>query len=111
MKRYPNPRIGNHGSALLFLLPTEDAYVNFIELNQKVALKAMELEQVVGGDTQERLPDLLPQLRDWQRNDRSVMDKATRAFVSFVQAYSKHECKFILRLKGLSMRVNNARSS
>ena len=100
MKRYPNPRIGNHGSALLFLLPTEDAYVNFIELNQKVALKAMELEQVVGGDHQERLPDLLPQLRDWQRNDRSVMDKATRAFVSFVQAYSKHECKFILRLKG-----------
>ena len=49
---------------------------------------------------QQRVPDLLPQLRDWQRNDRSVMDKATRAFVSFVQAYSKHECKFILRLKG-----------
>ena len=49
---------------------------------------------------QHRVPDLLPQLRDWQRNDRSVMDKATRAFVSFVQAYSKHECKFILRLKG-----------
>ena len=59
----------------------------------------MELDQVagVGG---ERVPDLLSQLRDWQRNDRSVMDKATRAFVSFVQAYSKHECKFILRLKG-----------
>ena len=51
---------------------------------------------------QHRVPDLLPQLRDWQRNDRSVMDKATRAFVSFVQAYSKHECKFILRLKGWS---------
>ena len=50
LKLYPNPRIGNRGSALLFLLPTEDAYVNFIELNQKVALKAMELDQVVGGD-------------------------------------------------------------
>ena len=101
MKLYPNPRIGNRGSALLFLLPTEDAYVNFIELNQKVALNAMELSEVVGGvDREQRVPDLLPQLRDWQRNDRSVMDKATRAFVSFVQAYSKHECKFILRLKG-----------
>ena len=101
MKPNPNPRIGNRGSALLFLLPTEDAYVNFIELNQKVALKAMELSEVVGGvDREQRVPDLLPQLRDWQRNDRSVMDKATRAFVSFVQAYSKHECKFILRLKG-----------
>ena len=61
----------------------------------------MELSEVVGGvDREQRVPDLLPQLRDWQRNDRSVMDKATRAFVSFVQAYSKHECKFILRLKG-----------
>lgn len=47
------------------------------------------------------VPDLLPQLRDWQRNDRNVLDKATRAFVSFIQAYSKHECKFVLRLKGL----------
>ena len=97
------PRIGNRGSALLFLLPTEDAYVNFIELNQKVALNAVDLNEVVGGELPVP-PDLLPQLRDWQRNDRSVMDKATRAFVSFVQAYSKHECKFILRLKGLSLR-------
>jgi len=93
-------RIGNRGSALLFLLPTEDAYVNFIELNQKVALNAVDLNEVVGGELPVP-PDLLPQLRDWQRNDRSVMDKATRAFVSFVQAYSKHECKFILRLKDL----------
>ena len=45
----PNPRIGNRGSALLFLLPTEDAYVNFIELNQKVTLKEMDLTEVVGG--------------------------------------------------------------
>ena len=47
------------------------------------------------------VPDLVPVLRDWQRNDRSVFDKANRAFVSFVQAYSKHECKYILRLKGV----------
>ena len=35
-------RIGNQGTAILFLLPTEDAYVNFIELNQKVALLAKD---------------------------------------------------------------------
>lgn len=29
-------RIGNEGTAVLFLLPTEDAYVDFISLNQKV---------------------------------------------------------------------------
>ena len=29
-------RIGNTGTAVLFLLPSEDAYVDFIALNQKV---------------------------------------------------------------------------
>ena len=48
----------------------------------------------------EKAPELLAQLRDWQRNDRSVFDKAARAFVSFIQAYSKHECKFVLTLRG-----------
>jgi ATP-dependent RNA helicase DDX55/SPB4 len=31
-------RIGNQGSALVMLLPTEDAYVDFISRNQKVML-------------------------------------------------------------------------
>lgn len=30
-------RIGHVGSAVLFLLPTEDAYVDFIIINQKVS--------------------------------------------------------------------------
>lgn len=29
-------RIGNRGTALIFLLPNEEAYVHFIEINQKV---------------------------------------------------------------------------
>ncbi len=87
-------RIGNRGSAVVFLLPTEDAYVNFIELNQKATLTPMD------GPPADDLPDLLPQLRDWQKNDRSMFDKANRAYVSYVQAYSKHECRFIMRLKG-----------
>lgn len=29
-------RIGNHGSAVVLLLPNEDAYVPFIDINQKV---------------------------------------------------------------------------
>ena len=29
-------RIGNAGNALVFLLPTEDTYINFIAINQKV---------------------------------------------------------------------------
>ena len=29
-------RIGNTGNALVFLLPSEDTYINFIAINQKV---------------------------------------------------------------------------
>jgi ATP-dependent RNA helicase DDX55/SPB4 len=36
-------RCGNLGSAVLFLLPTEDAYVNFIEINQKVSLRCLSI--------------------------------------------------------------------
>ncbi|TRY70046.1 hypothetical protein TCAL_05427 [Tigriopus californicus] len=86
-------RIGHAGTAVLFFLPTEDAYVDFIIINQKVTLKEMPAPRF------QNKSNLVSQLRDWQKNDRTVFDLANRAFVSFVQAYSKHECKYVLRLK------------
>ena len=91
-------RSGLEGQALVFLLPTEKAYVDFIGLNQKVELTEMELPKELSPESS----NLLPILRDWQKNDRGVFDLANRAFVSHIQAYSKHECKYILRLKGTS---------
>lgn len=38
--------------------------------------------------------------RQLQKSDRANLENAQRAFVSFVQAYNKHECNIILRLKG-----------
>jgi len=91
-------RIGNKGTALVFLLPNEDAYVQFIDINQKVKLKEMDLEL-------DNLPDLLPRIRKMQLNDRSIMDKATRAFVSNIHSYSKHECNVLLRVKGMMIAI------
>lgn len=88
-------RIGNQGTALVFLLPTEDAYIDFIGLNQKVTLEKMTL--TCGNN------NILGILRDWAKNDRSIFDLANRAFVSHIQAYSKHECKYVLRLKGMQL--------
>ena len=67
----------------------------FIALNQKV-----DLQEMAVSDFMQDLPNLLPILRDWQKNDRTIFDMANRAFVSHIQSYSKHECKYILRLKG-----------
>ncbi|CAK6439956.1 unnamed protein product [Pipistrellus nathusii] len=86
-------RIGHGGSALVFLLPMEAAYVNFLAINQKCPLQEMQ--------PQKHTADLLPKLRALALADRAVFEKGMRAFVSFVQAYAKHECSLIFRLKDL----------
>ncbi|XP_040843050.1 ATP-dependent RNA helicase DDX55 isoform X2 [Ochotona curzoniae] len=82
-------RIGHGGSALVFLLPMEESYVNFLAINQKET------------KLQKNTADLLPKLRAMALADRAVFEKGMKAFVSYVQAYAKHECSLIFRLKDL----------
>lgn len=91
-------RIGNEGNALLFLLETEDAYVDFVKRNQKV-----ELQQIKTKPNVNITEECLQCMRHLQQKDRLMFDKANRAFVSYIQSYSKHECNLILRLKDIDM--------
>ncbi|XP_064128173.1 ATP-dependent RNA helicase DDX55 isoform X4 [Loxodonta africana] len=86
-------RIGHGGSALVFLLPMEESYVSFLAINQKCPLQEMRL--------QKNTVDLLPKLKAMALADRAVFEKGMKAFVSYVQAYAKHECSLIFRLKDL----------
>uniref|UniRef100_A0A4X2JWV0 ATP-dependent RNA helicase n=1 Tax=Vombatus ursinus TaxID=29139 RepID=A0A4X2JWV0_VOMUR len=86
-------RMGHAGSALVFLLPMEESYVNFLSINQKCPLQEMK--------PQKNPADLLPQLKSMALADRAVFEKGMKAFVSCVQAYAKHECNLIFRLKDL----------
>uniref|UniRef100_UPI003AB07D94 ATP-dependent RNA helicase DDX55 n=1 Tax=Centroberyx gerrardi TaxID=166262 RepID=UPI003AB07D94 len=86
-------RIGNHGNALVFLLPMEESYVNFLSINQKCPLQKMPpVSDVV---------DVLPKVKAMALADRAMFDRGMRAFVSYVQAYAKHECSLIFRVKDL----------
>ncbi|KAM7368630.1 hypothetical protein PAMP_012950 [Pampus punctatissimus] len=86
-------RIGNLGNALVFLLPMEESYVNFLAINQKCPLeKKSPVSDVV---------DVLPKVKAMALADRAMFDRGMRAFVSFVQAYAKHECSLIFRIKDL----------
>ncbi|XP_056146545.1 ATP-dependent RNA helicase DDX55 [Lampris incognitus] len=86
-------RIGNQGNALVFLLPMEESYVNFLSINQKCPLKQMPpIHDVV---------DVLPKVKAMALADRAMFEKGMRAFVSHVQAYAKHECSLIFRVKDL----------
>uniref|UniRef100_A0A8D0L8I7 ATP-dependent RNA helicase n=1 Tax=Sphenodon punctatus TaxID=8508 RepID=A0A8D0L8I7_SPHPU len=86
-------RIGHFGSALVFLLPMEESYVNFLAINQKCPMQEMKLLKNV--------VDVLPKVKALALADRAVYEKGMKAFVSFVQAYVKHECSLIFRLKDL----------
>ncbi|KAB0389124.1 hypothetical protein E2I00_019290, partial [Balaenoptera physalus] len=109
-------RIGHGGSALVFLLPMEESYVNFLALNQKVSClpfsygmsNAGVVEKVLFQQcplqemkVQKNTVDLLPKLKSMALADRAVFEKGMKAFVSYVQAYAKHECNLIFRLKDL----------
>ncbi|KAI2660235.1 ATP-dependent RNA helicase DDX55 [Labeo rohita] len=86
-------RIGNQGNALVFLLPMEETYVNFLSINQKCPLQSYPpVKDVV---------DILPKLKAMALGDRAMFEKGMRAFVSYVQAYAKHECSLIFRIKDL----------
>ncbi|XP_062409705.1 ATP-dependent RNA helicase DDX55 [Sardina pilchardus] len=86
-------RIGNHGNALVFLLPMEETYVNFLSINQKCPLQKLpRIKDVV---------DVLPKIKALALSDRAIFEKGMRAFVSYFQAYAKHECSLIFRIKDL----------
>lgn len=44
--------------------------------------------------------DVLPKLKAMALGDRAMFEKGIKAFVSTVQAYAKHECSLIFRIKG-----------
>jgi ATP-dependent RNA helicase DDX55/SPB4 len=43
------------------------------------------------------MADILPQLRDLVVRDRDLLEKGTKAFISYVRAYKEHHCAFIFR--------------
>ncbi|ESO09273.1 hypothetical protein HELRODRAFT_109569 [Helobdella robusta] len=87
-------RIGNEGSALVFLLPSEESYLKFIELNQKISLDPYSIEEKA---------DVMEKVKKIALTDRAIYEKGLQAYVSFVQSYAKHECNLIFRIKELNL--------
>lgn len=86
-------RIGNKGNALLILLPTEESYVNFLKINQKAPVERIDEDMTV--------TDFILKVKVMAKKDRNFFEKGMRAYVSFVQSYSKHECRYLMKIKNL----------
>ncbi|CAO2181012.1 unnamed protein product [Urochloa humidicola] len=87
-------RYDQEGDAIVFLLPKEDTYVEFLKL-RGVPLTERECPS--------NTEDVVPQIRNAALEDRNVMEKGLRAFVSFVRAYKEHHCSYIFRWKDLEI--------
>ncbi|XP_066308374.1 DEAD-box ATP-dependent RNA helicase 18-like isoform X1 [Miscanthus floridulus] len=87
-------RYDQEGDAIVFLLPKEDTYVEFLKL-RGVPLTERECPAYTD--------DVIPQIRSAALEDRNVMEKGLRAFVSFVRAYKEHHCSYIFRWKDLEI--------
>ncbi|XP_076953408.1 DEAD-box ATP-dependent RNA helicase 18-like [Bidens hawaiensis] len=87
-------RLGRQGSAVVFLLPKEEAYVEFLRIKRIPIEESMCSEEAL---------DVVPHLRAAAQKDRDVMEKGLRAFVSYIRAYKEHHCNFILRWKDLEI--------
>ncbi|KAF9815749.1 hypothetical protein SFRURICE_009266 [Spodoptera frugiperda] len=96
-------RGGAAGCSLLPLLPTEDTYVPFIKTNQMVELKDWRKSKDEIKINPKLKEKVLAMLHEQQKQDRAVLDKGLRAFVSHMRAYTKHECNLLLQFKELPL--------
>ncbi|XP_058075129.1 DEAD-box ATP-dependent RNA helicase 18 [Magnolia sinica] len=87
-------RMGRPGSAIVFLLPKEDSYVEFLRL-RRVPLQERK--------SSDNALDIVPQIRSVAKKDRDVMEKGLKAFVSYIRAYKEHHCSYIFRWKELEI--------
>ena len=87
-------RMGRQGQALLLLRPSEETYIHFLNV-RSVPLQPMAAA--------EGLPELRAPITQLLLADRAVMEKAAAAFVSYVRAYSEHQCNYIFKLDDLDL--------
>uniref|UniRef100_A0A0D3EHL6 ATP-dependent RNA helicase n=1 Tax=Brassica oleracea var. oleracea TaxID=109376 RepID=A0A0D3EHL6_BRAOL len=87
-------RLGKEGRSIVFLLPEEEDYVEFLR-RKGVSFQEKKCYQEAS--------DVIPFIRSLAMKDRAVLDKGVEALVSFVCAYKLHHCSYIFRWKSLEI--------
>ncbi|KAI9510838.1 DEAD-domain-containing protein [Russula earlei] len=98
-------RAGKQGRAWVLLADQEHQYLDFLSI-RKIPVKrhdrlrenAAKPSDEPEGQTASRY---LATIRNHLLQDRALHDLSTKAFVSFIRAYSKHEASFIFPMKSL----------
>ncbi|KAF8274941.1 P-loop containing nucleoside triphosphate hydrolase protein [Lactarius quietus] len=102
-------RAGRRGRAWVLLTGREHQYIDFLAVRKiPVTRRERLIEDGVAISSSDELEaqtisTYLAIIRKYLLRDRTLHDMATKAFVSFIRAYSKHEASYIFRLKSLDL--------
>ena len=92
-------RAGRKGSSVILLQPgREEDYISFLEV-RKTPVSPLSLRSLP--TTEKDATTSAQKIREVVLTDRALHDKAQRAFVSWVKAYSKHQASSIFRVSDL----------
>jgi ATP-dependent RNA helicase DDX55/SPB4 len=92
-------RAGRRGLSVIFLQPgQEENYVHFLEI-RKTPITPLKEPPITITDNDAN--KTVSRIRDIVLSDRALHDKGQRGFVSWVQAYSKHQASSIFRIAEL----------
>ncbi|OAX43473.1 DEAD-domain-containing protein [Rhizopogon vinicolor AM-OR11-026] len=103
-------RAGRSGKAYALLVGRELEYIDFLSV-RKIPIRQHPYILADGSAIRDSdcpseddvVDSFLSQIRQTVMTDRALCDKAVKAFVSFVRAYSKHEASYIFRIKDLDL--------
>ncbi len=85
--------------SVLFLQPgREEDYLPFLEIRKTPVVPLLHPSINI---SDEEASNVVQKIREVVLQDRALHDKAQRAFVSWVKAYSKHQASSIFRVKDL----------
>lgn len=89
-------RIGKEGSAVVFLDPKEDTFIEFLKI-RKVPMEELVLP------AQESNDDYYHEMLEINKSDRDIYEKSIKAYVSWIRYYNEHQANFIFNLKKLDL--------
>lgn len=92
-------RCGREGNALILIATEQLAYVNFLDNHEKVKLEEVK----VPTSTSRKAEELRQKMIKIQCSDRAILELGTRAFVSHIESYAKHDCHLICSLDDLNV--------
>lgn len=87
-------RAGNIGNALLFILPSEESYIEFLKGRN---IPISKLDQFKNGES-EIIPsnnDLVKKMKNLIKVDRDLYERSISALTAFVRAYKNHKLSIV----------------